>query len=100
MFNNGIIMEYEVLHRPHLKKFLIRLAPGKYAYLGYDIKEGKLYIESTYTPPEFRGRGIARRLVLEAIKYAEENNLKIVSICSYAVRFFEKNPEYERILAE
>ncbi len=92
-------MEYEVLHRPVLRKFLIHLAPGKYAFLSYEIKEGKMFIELTYTPSEFRGKGIARRLMLEVVKYAKENNLKIVPVCSYAVSFFERYPEHKHILA-
>ena len=85
--------EYEIIHKPSMNKFLIRLEPGKFSFLGYSIKSGKLYIKSTYTHPDYRGRGIARRLVLEAVRYARENSLKIVPVCSYAVSFFKKYKE-------
>lgn len=90
----------KIIHRPGSKKFLIRFGPGKYAYLGYRINNGKMYIETTYTPPEFRGRGIATRLMKEALKYAEENGLKVVPVCSFAVVFFRKYKEYRHLMAE
>ncbi|HDI31920.1 MAG TPA: N-acetyltransferase [Thermofilum sp.] len=79
--------EYRIIHKPRIGKFLIRLEPGKYAFLGYHIEGDKLYVDSTYTPLEYRGRGIARRLM----DYARENGYKIVPVCSYAVAYFRKH---------
>ena len=92
--------EYEVIHRPELGKFLIRLAPGTFAFLGYEIREGKMYITKTYTPPEFRGRGIATRLTDYAVNWARENGYKIVPVCSFAVNYFKKNRELQHLLDE
>ena len=80
-------------------KFLIRLAPGKYAYIKYRLKGGTMYIDATFTPNEYRGRGLAAELTKAAIEYARENMLKIVPNCSYAKDYFEKHPEYRDILA-
>lgn len=90
----------EIIHRPEQGKFLIRLAPGAYAFLGYELREGKMYITTTYTPPEFRGRGIATRLIEHAIKWAEEKNYKVVPVCSFAVHYFRKHEEMRRVLDE
>jgi len=92
-------LEYEIIHRPSIGKFLVRLEPGKYAFLSYRVESGRLYIDSAYTPEEYRGRGIATRLMLAAIEYARGKRLKIVPICSFAVRFFDKHPEYGDMLA-
>jgi len=77
--------------------FHVRLAPGKHSYLKYSIEGGDMKILSTYTPEEFRGRGLAAILMEEAIKYAKENNLRIVPVCSYAKYYLEKkgNPIIE-----
>jgi len=80
-------------------KFLTRLGPGKYAYLKYRLEGDKMYINATFTPGEYRGRGLAAKLTKVAIKYARENALKIVPNCSYAESYFEKHPEYSNILA-
>jgi len=81
-------------------KFLIRMAPGKYAYLKYHLKWGAMYIDATFTPNEYRGRGLAAELTKAAIEYARENALKIVPNCSYAAGYFEKHPEYRDLLAK
>ncbi|MEM3454511.1 MAG: GNAT family N-acetyltransferase, partial [Thermoproteota archaeon] len=52
------------------------------------------------TPSEFRGKGIAAKLMEALISYCEKNNMKIYPICSYAVSFFEKNTELKRMLSE
>ena len=91
--------EYHVIHRPKINKFLVRLVPGKYAYLGYKVEGGKFYIETTYTPEEYRGRGIAAYLTRVAIEWAREKGLKVVPVCSYAVYFFKKNKDLWDVLA-
>lgn len=53
-------------------------------------KEGeKLFFESTVVSPELRGQGIAGKLFDAGVKYARENNYKIVPVCSYIVKKFE-----------
>lgn len=54
-------------------------------------KEGeKLFFESTVVSPELRGQGIAGKLFEAGVKYARENNYKIVPVCSYIVKKFER----------
>ncbi len=91
--------DIQVKHSKTSKWFFIRLGRGKAAYLKYSIRDNVMSLDSTYTPEEFRGRGLARRLVEEAIKYARENGLKIKPVCSYAVYFFKKYPQYSDVLA-
>jgi hypothetical protein len=79
--------------------FYIKLPKGKKAYITYKIIDDKLQLISTYTPEEFRGKGLARRLVDYAVEYAANNNLLIEPICSYAVRYFIKNPDKRGLLA-
>lgn len=69
------------------------------AYLKYEVEDGVMKLISTYTPPQHRGKGIAKELVEYAISLAEKNGWKIVPICSYAVHYFMKNPEKRTILA-
>ena len=90
--------ELKVHHRPSQRMFLARLAPGKYAFIEYELKENKVFITKTYTPPEFRGRGIASRLMQHVIKWARDGGYKVVPICSFAVYFFKKHPQYSDLL--
>ena len=80
--------------------FYIRLPDRSKAYLRYHIEDGKLFLDATYTPENWRGRGLARKLVERALEYAAENGLKIAPICSYSVYYFLKNPDRRDMLAE
>ncbi len=90
--------KYKIIHKPGINKFMIRLEPGKFAYLEYKMEDNKFYIVSTYTHPDYRGRGIAHILTEKAIEFAREHGLKIVPICSYAIRFFKKHHQYRDML--
>ena len=62
-------------------------------------KEGeKLYFESTVVSSELRGQGSAGKLFDAGVKYARENEYKIVPICSYIVKKFESG-EYDDLKA-
>ncbi|HIE37385.1 TPA: N-acetyltransferase [Candidatus Geothermarchaeota archaeon] len=80
--------------------FYIRLPDNSKAYLKYHIEGGKLYLDSTYTPENWRGRGLAKRLVEYALDYAVREGLKIAPICSYSVYYFIKNPDKVDMLAD
>ncbi|MGQ4913774.1 MAG: GNAT family N-acetyltransferase [Candidatus Asgardarchaeia archaeon] len=92
--------EYEIIHHKKSHRFFIKLARGKASYLKYSLEGNVMAIDSTYTPEEFRGRGLAARLMREAIKFARENNYKIKPNCSYAVHYFKKHPEDKDLLIE
>lgn len=63
------------------------------AELNYHVADDKLVITRTYTPPEFRGQGIAGQLVAAAVARAKKTGETIVPTCSYAREWLESNPE-------
>ena len=64
------------------------------------IDESIISIDHTFVNESYRGQGIASKLMIKAIEYAKENNLKIKPVCSYAVSFLNKNIEYQNIVAK
>lgn len=80
--------------------FRIRLGADTYAELEYHVEGGRIYLDSTYTPEEFRGRGIGAALVEESVSFAKKNKLKIVPVCPFAVEYFKKHPEHSDILSK
>ncbi len=77
-----------------------RLPDGSKAWLIYRVEGDRMFLEKTYTPPQHRGKGIARKLVEKAIEIAKQRNLKIVPVCSYTIWFFARNPGKRGVLAE
>lgn len=55
--------------------------------------------DHTFTPPELRGRGIAKELVEALVADAQEHGFKIVPACSYVARAFRAHPEWSALKA-
>ena len=82
------MLSYEI---KHIKgKFFIRLGPGKYSYLKYNTKNGNFEITSTFSPEDYRGKGLAAVLVEKAVNYANKKNLHVIPKCSYAKDYLSK----------
>jgi len=53
----------------------------------------RVFVENDY-----RGQGIAGKLVDALVEHARANNLKLVPVCSYAVSYFAKNQNKKDVL--
>ncbi len=58
----------------------------------------RIIIDHTEVNPEFNGKGVGKKMVMEAIKYARENNIKILPLCPFAKSVFDKTPEIRDVL--
>ena len=81
-----------VLHNSAQNRFEIALEGGAVAELDYILSPGAgtLTITHTYVPPRFEGKGIASKLTQEALGYAAANGLEVIPLCSYAVKYLER----------
>ncbi len=61
------------------------------------VSDNEVNINHTYVDRSLRGQGVADKLVRELAVLLRKNNIKAVSTCSYAVDWFEKNPEYDDV---
>lgn len=61
--------------------------------------ESKIIIDHTEVDDSLKGNGVGKDLVAEGVKFARENNLKIVATCTFAKAELEKHPEYADVLA-
>lgn len=83
----------EVIHDEENCLFIINVENDT-SFLAYKLENSIIELNTTYTPPKLRGRGIAEKLVKAALQYAKENNLKIIPNCSYVCHYLERHPEY------
>lgn len=59
------------------------------------IQDGKNFvITHVGVYPELRGQGIAGKIVEAGLRYAKQNSLRVVPMCSYAAAFIRRNPQY------
>ncbi len=91
-------MDIEVKHDKENERFIADVE-GHKAYLSYNIINDKIDFSSTFTPPEFRGKGIAQIVVEYAFNYAKTNSLNVIPTCSYVQAFVERNDNYKDLLA-
>lgn len=80
--------------------FVVKLGKRSSAELAYHIEGDVIYLDSTFTPEEFRGKGIGGKLVEASIAYAKEKGLKVVPVCPFAAEFFKRHPEHSALLKE
>jgi len=73
---------------------------GKLAFIEYYTKDSKLFLTHTEVPEALRGQGAAANLVDSTLKYARENGLTVVPLCSYVAYYVNNHPEWASVLSE
>lgn len=58
----------------------------------------KFIIDHTEVSPNFAGRGVGRELLMAAVGFAREHNLKIMPLCPFAKSVFDKTSEIKDVL--
>ncbi|MBM6992735.1 MAG: N-acetyltransferase [Prevotella sp.] len=66
--------------------------------LEFTLENSVMKIEHTMSYQE--GKGIGRKLVMEAAEYAKDNGLKIKPVCSFAHAVLRRNEAYQNLLTE
>ena len=63
-----------------------------------DETRSTVEVNHTFVDASLRGQGIAGKLMIELADELDKRGLKAVPTCSYAVGWFEKHPEYARLV--
>lgn len=63
-----------------------------------DAPGGEVMIDHTFVSPSLRGGGVASELLSRAYDEIKNQGKKAVATCSYAVAWFQKNPDKRDIL--
>ncbi len=61
----------------------------------YRQQDDRAIFTHTEVPPQDEGKGIASRLVREALDDVRRRGLRIVPACSFVVAFVRRHPEYD-----
>lgn len=60
--------------------------------------ETMIIIDHTYVDDSHRGQGIAEKLVSLGVNYAREHQKKVMPLCPFAKKEFNRKPEYQDVL--
>jgi predicted GNAT family acetyltransferase len=90
---NVDLEKLEVTHNEAENTFEVWIA-GYRSKLDY-LQEGKNFvITHVGVYPEHRGQGLAGKIVEAGLKYARENSLRVIPMCSYAAAYIRRNPQH------
>ncbi len=80
-------------------RFWAKVSGGE-AELTYRLTEDDvMVIDHTYTPPEARGKNIARTLTEHAVADAKEHHLRVDPQCPYVDKLFQRRPDWAPLRA-
>ncbi len=57
----------------------------------------KFIIDHTGVEDEFAGKGFGKKLVMAAVEFAREQNLKIMPLCPFAKKVFDKDESLQDV---
>lgn len=60
--------------------------------------EHKFIIDHTEVNPDYGGRGIGKQLLMEAVAFARDRQVKILPLCPFAKSVFEKDASIGDVL--
>lgn len=61
-------------------------------------EDGVVNVNHTFVKDEFRGKSIAKELMMELVKNLEKTKRVARLTCPYAVKWFYDNPQYSRFV--
>ena len=60
--------------------------------------EDKIIIDHTGVSEKLGGKGIGKQLVHKAVEMAREKHIKILTLCPFAKKVFDKTEDYKDVL--
>ena len=64
------------------------------------MDENTVNLNHTFVDDSLRGQGVASQLLEAAAAQIARDGRRVMPTCSYAVKWFEKHPEYQDILVK
>ena len=87
----------EVRHNEAASRFEATVE-GSLCVAAYTRAGNVMRIHHTEVPPRLEGRGIAGRIVSEALAYAEAHGLAVEPWCSFVRNYMRQHPDTQKLL--
>ncbi len=86
----------EIINNETDRRFEVSIN-GLLSKLDYIHDEDALVITHVGVHPDLRGMGVAGKLTQVALEFAKAKSLRVIPMCSYAVAFIRRNPQYAEL---
>ncbi|PIQ20459.1 MAG: GNAT family N-acetyltransferase, partial [Cytophagales bacterium CG18_big_fil_WC_8_21_14_2_50_42_9] len=91
-------MEAQVVHDEENQEFTIDLN-GDQAELAYaQPQDDILDFQHTFVPEDYRGEGLADKLIKTGLEYAQDNGYKVIPSCPAVAAYMRRHKEYESLM--
>jgi uncharacterized protein len=85
--------EIKITHKKTEGRFET-LIDGQVSRLEYALDGDTIVMLHVGVYPGHRGQGVAARLTETALKYAKEESLRVLPMCSYVAAYIRGHPQY------
>lgn len=94
-----ITSEIKLERRGHRSRYVLDMPSGEPAELTFvDSGPGHIIVDHTWVPQDYRGRGIAEKLVVKVVEDARAQGLKITPLCRYVAAEFRRHKDWADVL--
>jgi predicted GNAT family acetyltransferase len=90
----------EVVDQPERERYAISLDGELAGFTAYVLRSGLIAFVHTEVDERFQGRGLADRLIREALDDARSRELTVLPFCPFVQGFIERHPEYVDLVPE
>ncbi len=80
--------------------FVVEERGEQLAEMTYSRVGNRIVIDHTKVSSKLEGRGVGRKLVTEAVKWARADKLEIEPVCSFARALFDRTPDFSDVRAK
>lgn len=95
--------EYQIVHETTNEggEFIVKDGDRRLGHLRWrKVENGDMDGFGTFTEPELRGKGMARKLVDELVSVALENGVGIIPTCPYILRVMSSEESLKPLMRE
>ncbi|GLW07346.1 N-acetyltransferase [Microtetraspora sp. NBRC 13810] len=92
--------EIVVADNPEASRYEITVDGKPAGFAAYRLRPGKIIFTHTEIDSSFEGRGLGGRLASGALDGARAAGLAVGPICPFFVRYIQRHPEYQDLVAE
>ena len=89
----------QIVNNEAEKRFEVRIE-GKLCKLDYLQDSGTFVITHVGVDPQFRGQGVAGKIVQASLEFARAESLRVIPMCSYAAAYIHRHPEYADLMTK
>ena len=62
------------------------------------VGESRIIIDHTGVEEKYKGEGVGKQLFIKSVEFARKKNLKVIPLCPFAKRMFEKDKRTQGLL--